>query len=149
MVADTETPVSARLKLTQPGRGDFLLESVEGGAARGRYSLIGLDPDLVFRANGRTAEINSAWQVDRAAFVRCEGETLAELRKLVASCRLDVPDALPPALALLVGNMGYETIGLVEDLPVPHADAIGVPDMTFRSEEHTSALQSLTRNSYA
>src|SRR3546814_559523 len=131
MVADTETPVSALLKLTQPGRGDFLLESVEGGAARGRYSLIGLDPDLVFRANGRTAEINSAWQVDRAAFVRCEGETLAELRKLVASCRLDVPDALPPALALLVGNMGYETIGLVEDLPVPHADAIGVPDMTF------------------
>src|SRR3546814_19095288 len=65
MVADTETPVSALLKLTQPGRGDFLLESVEGGAARGRYSLIGLDPDLVFRANGRTAEINSAWQVDR------------------------------------------------------------------------------------
>lgn len=131
MVADTETPVSALLKLTQPGRGDFLLESVEGGAARGRYSLIGLDPDLVFRANGRTAEINGAWQVDRAAFVRCEGDTLAELRKLVASCRLDVPDALPPALALLVGNMGYETIGLVEDLPVPDADAIGVPDMTF------------------
>src|SRR3546814_11350720 len=85
---------------------------------------------MVFRANGRTAEINSAWQVDRAAFVRCEGETLAELRKLVASCRLDVPDALPPALALLVGNMGYETIGPVEDLPVPHADAIGLPDMT-------------------
>src|SRR3546814_11496745 len=84
-----------------------------------------------FRANGRTAEINSAWQVDRAAFVRCEGETLAELRKLVASCRLDVPDALPPALALLVGNMGYETIGLVEALPVPHADAIGVPAITF------------------
>src|SRR3546814_18049890 len=53
MVADTETPVSALLKLTQPGRGDFLLESVEGGAARGRYSLIGLDPDLVFREIGR------------------------------------------------------------------------------------------------
>src|SRR3546814_3970485 len=104
-----------------------------------------------FRANGRTAEINSAWQVDRAAFVRCEGETLAELRKLVASCRLDVPDALPPALALLVGNMGYETIGLVEDLPVPHADAIGVQEMTFvrGSEEHTSELQSLMRTSYA
>src|SRR3546814_20701128 len=99
MVADTETPVSALLKLTQPGRGDFLLESVEGGAARGRYSLIGLDPDLVFRANGRTAEINSARQVDHAAFVRCQGETLAEPTKLVASCPPSVPHPLTPAPA--------------------------------------------------
>src|SRR3546814_10176676 len=58
-------------------------------------------------------------------------DTLFPYTTLFRSCRLDVPDALPPALALLVGNMGYETIGLVEDLPVPHADAIGVPDMTF------------------
>src|SRR3546814_18319940 len=132
MVADTETPVSARLKLTQPGRGDFLLESVEGGAARGRYSLIGLDPDLVFRATGRTAEINSAWQVDRAAFVRCEGETLAALRKTVASYRLDGPDALPPALALLVGNTAYQTLGLSANLTVPPARAIGLPVLHLR-----------------
>ena len=45
-IADTETPVAAALKLIEPGRGDFLLESVEGGATRGRYSLIGLAPDL-------------------------------------------------------------------------------------------------------
>src|SRR3546814_14586327 len=83
------------------------------------------------RISDWSSDVCSSDLVDRAAFVRCEGETLAELRKLVASCRLDVPDALPPALALLVGNMGYETIGLVEDLPVPHADAIGVPAMTF------------------
>lgn len=131
MVADTETPVSALLKLTEPGRGDFLLESVEGGATRGRYSLIGLDPDLVFRANGKNATINRKWPADPDAFEPCPEDTLTELRKLVASCRLDVPPQLPPALALLVGNMGYETIGLVENLPVPETDAIGVPDMTF------------------
>ena len=130
-VADTETPVSALLKLTEAGRGDFLLESVEGGAVRGRYSLIGLDPDLVFRANGRSCEINRQWRQNRAAFAPLSGDTLTELRALVASCRLDVPPELPPVLALLVGNMGYETIGLVEKLPVPGADPLNLPDMTF------------------
>lgn len=57
-VADTETPVAAALKLIEPGRGDFLLESVEGGETRGRHSLIGLAPDLVFRAQGNKAAIN-------------------------------------------------------------------------------------------
>lgn len=130
-VADTETPVSALLKLTEAGRGDFLLESVEGGAVRGRYSLIGLDPDLVFRAHGRACEINRKWQADRTAFAPCSGDTLTELRALVSSCRLDVPPELPPVLALLVGNMGYETIGLVEKLPVPESDPLNLPDMTF------------------
>ena len=67
IVADTETPVGAALKLFEPGRGDFLLESVEGGEIRGRYSLLGLDPDLVFRATGETAEINARWQQARDA----------------------------------------------------------------------------------
>ncbi|MEC8773003.1 MAG: anthranilate synthase component I, partial [Pseudomonadota bacterium] len=62
VVADTETPVGAALKLFEDGRGDFLLESVEGGEVRGRYSLIGLDPDLVFRATGNDAAINAQWQ---------------------------------------------------------------------------------------
>ena len=65
MIADTETPVSAMLKLFEPGRGDFVLESVEGGTVRGRYSLIGLAPDLVFRANGARAEINRHWLTSR------------------------------------------------------------------------------------
>ena len=47
----------------------FLLESVEGGAVRGRYSIIGLEPDLIFRVNGARAEINRAPQNDREAFV--------------------------------------------------------------------------------
>ncbi|UVO52566.1 anthranilate synthase component I [Sphingomonas sp. SUN019] len=130
-VADTETPVAAALKLIEPGRGDFLLESVEGGAVRGRHSLIGLAPDLVFRAEGEQAAINRDWLTDRAAFVPCAEPTLPALRSLVASCRMDVPTELPRALACLVGYFGYETIGLVEKLPPPKADPLGLPDMMF------------------
>ncbi len=130
-IADTETPVAAALKLIEPGRGDFLLESVEGGATRGRYSLIGLAPDLVFRADGHAAAINRHWATKRDAFEPCDAPTLAALRTLVAECRADVPEGLPSALACLVGYFGYETVGLVETLPQPEADPLGLPDMIF------------------
>jgi anthranilate synthase component 1 len=131
LVADTETPVAAALKLIEPGRGDFLLESVEGGSVRGRHSLIGLAPDLVFRARGSEAAINRRWLADRDAFEPCEAPTLDALRALVASCRMDVPEALPRALACLVGYFGYETIGLVEKLDRPPANPLDLPDMMF------------------
>ena len=129
LVADTETPVGAALKLIEPGRGDFLLESVEGGETRGRYSLLGIDPDLVFRATGSGCEINPDWKHDREAFAPLEGNSLHELRKLAASCRIDVPKELPPALACLVGYFGYETIGLVEKLPRAPQSELDVPDI--------------------
>ena len=131
VVADTETPVGAALKLFEDGRGDFLLESVEGGEVRGRYSLIGLDPDLVFRATGNDAAINAQWQFARDAFEPCAADTLESLRSLVESCRCEVPEELPPALACLVGHFGYETIGLVEKLPRPEQGEVDVPDMLF------------------
>ncbi|MCW3837747.1 anthranilate synthase component I family protein [Sphingomonas canadensis] len=130
-VADTETPVAAALKLIEPGRGDFLLESVEGGSVRGRHSLIGLAPDLVFRATGDEAEINAHWLTDRAAFTPCQAPALEALRALVSECRMEVPEALPRALACLVGYFGYETVGLVERLPRPAPNPIAVPDMMF------------------
>ena len=131
LIADTETPVGAALKLIEPERGDFLLESVEGGEVRGRYSLLGIDPDLVFRATGAEAEVNRIWRHDRRAFAPLPGTSLAELRALVNACRIDVPPGLPPALACLVGYFGYETIGLVEDLPRAPQSALQLPDMLF------------------
>ena len=131
LIVDTETPVGAALKLMREGRGDFLLESVQGGEVRGRYSLLGLAPDLVFRARGAAAEINRAWATDHTAFAPLPGTSLDELRALVDQCRIDVPAGLPPVLACLVGYFGYETIGLVEKLPRAPDSALELPDMLF------------------
>lgn len=132
LIADTETPVGAAAKLIVPGRGDYLLESVEGGAVRGRYSLLGLDPDLVFRATGGACEINRQWRTDAAAFEALPGNSLIELRALVQACRIaEVPSELPPTLACLVGYFGYETIGLVEKLPRAPCGELELPDMLF------------------
>ena len=130
-IADTETPVSAALKLMEDGRGDYLLESVEGGETRGRHSMIGLAPDLVFRADGEKAAINRTWLKDREAFAAEQGDSLSALRNLVKACQMDVPEELPRALACLVGYFGYETIGLVEKLPRAPQSDLDLPDMLF------------------
>ena len=131
LIADIETPVSAALKLIEPGRGDWVLESVESGETRGRYSLLGLDPDLMFEVTGDAARINRDWRRDREAFQPLETPALQALRDLVAECRFDVPEGLPKALATLVGFFAYETIGLVERIPRAPGAGLGLPDMVF------------------
>jgi anthranilate synthase component 1 len=144
VIADCDTPVGAARRLIEEGRGDFLLESVEGGEVRGRYSLLGLDPDLVFRAYAGRAEINREWRRDREAFEDVPGNPLDGLRALARSCRIDVPEALPPALACLVGYFGYETIGLVEKLPRASESELALPDMLFVRPTLICVFDSLT-----
>ena len=133
LVADLETPVSAYLKLTgglsaKAGGPSILLESVEGGATRGRYSVIALAPDLLWRAHGDKAEINIAPDKKPKAFKPDVGSTLDSLRALLASSRLDLPPGLPPMAAGVFGYLGYDTIRLVEHLPDMPPDDLGVPD---------------------
>ena len=98
---------------------------------RGRYSLLGLDPDLIFQAKCDRASINRSWRRNREAFEPCGSDALTELRALVESCHIDVPAGLPSALACLVGYFGYETIGLVEEIPRAAGPGLGLPDMLF------------------
>ena len=128
LVADLETPVSAFLKITGSRAMSFLLESVEGGAVRGRYSIIGTEPDLVLRVNGRQAEINRTMQTDPAAFVPVNDAPLAALRAVIGESRIALPHNLPPMAAGVFGYLGYDMVRQMEDLPAAGPDPIGVPD---------------------
>ena len=128
LVADLETPVSAYLKLTASRAMTFLLESVEGGAVRGRYSIIGLEPDVIWRANGGVPEINITPATAPDAFTKTDGAPLDSLRALLASSVIVVPEGLPPMAAGVFGYMGYDMVRLVEHLPDVPPDALGVPD---------------------
>ena len=134
LVADLETPVSAFLKLSAGRTGNiFLLESVEGGATRGRYSMIGLDPDLVWRCTGETSEIDRDARSGRGAFQPCPGKPLDTLRALLAESAIP-PDArasiagLPPMAAGIFGYLGYDMVRHMERLAPAKPDPIGVPD---------------------
>lgn len=132
LIADLETPVSAFLKLARDKSNAFVLESVEGGAFRGRYSFIGISPDLIWRCAGNRAEINRDAAVDPTGFTPCpiaeRDGTLASLRALVRESKMTLPKGLPPMSAGLVGYLGYDMVRLMERLPDANPDVLGVPD---------------------
>ena len=133
LVADLDTPVSPMLKLTEARKDSFLLESVTGGEVRGRYSIMGMKPDLIWECRGTAARINRSARFDPDAWTEArtdggDGDPLASLRALIAESRIDLPPALPPMAAGLFGYLGYDMIRLVERLPDVNPDPIGVPD---------------------
>ncbi len=128
LAADLDTPVSMMLKLAEARRDSFLLESVTGGEARGRYSVIGMKPDLIWRCRGDSAAVNRAARFDDAAFEDDPRPPLESLRALIAESRIALPEGLPPMAAGLFGYFGYDMVRLVERLPAPNPDPLGLPD---------------------
>jgi len=128
LAADLDTPVSLMLKLAGPQPLSFLLESVTGGEQRGRYSIIGMKPDLVWRCRDGRAEINRTARFDPESFAPDDRPALDSLRALIAESRIEMPADMPPAAAGLFGYLGYDMIRLVENLGAPNPDPIGLPD---------------------
>jgi anthranilate synthase component 1 len=127
-IDDLETPVSAYLKLGQGRPYAFLFESVEGGAWRGRYSILTLDPDLVWRCRGDTPEVSEG-EDRRADLFRVQPRgALKSLREVVARSRFDLPDELPPMASGLFGALGYDFVRLAEPLGEPNPDPLDLPD---------------------
>jgi anthranilate synthase component 1 len=128
LAADLDTPVSVMMKLAEAGQDSFILESVTGGEIRGRYSIIGLKPDLIWECRGETSRINRTARFDRDAFAACAAPPLDALREILAESAIDMPDDLPAAAAGLFGYLGYDMIRLVEHLPNVNPDPLGLPD---------------------
>ncbi len=128
LVADLETPVSAMLKLSTGRANCFLLESVEGGAVRGRYSIIGFDPDLIFRAFGAKAEINRDPKTNGDGYETMAEPTLDALRRIIGESHIHLPQGLPPMSAGVFGYLGYDMVRQMEKLPEPNPDPLGFPD---------------------
>jgi anthranilate synthase component 1 len=128
LAADLDTPVSLMLKLGDARADTFMLESVTGGEVRGRYSIVGMKPDLIWRCQGEASEINREARFDAQAFKPLPGHPLDTLRALLAESRIEMPEGLPAVSAGLFGYLGYDMIRLVERLPDVNPDPIGVPD---------------------
>ena len=119
--ADLETPVSAFLKLSQDAPYSLLLESVEGGENLGRYSAIGLKPDLIWQYKNNQVTLNNETQ---------DTEPLTSLRQQIKASKIDVVnnDIPPMGPSGLFGYMGYDCVRLIEDIPDNNNDELNIPD---------------------
>jgi anthranilate synthase component 1 len=128
VLVDTETPVSAYLKIRGRDRYSFLLESVEGGEKVARYSFLGVDPFLIFRSRGRSIDIEDR---RRRTVERFEGDPIMELRRLTERYRSPHLKGLPRFTGGAVGYLAYDAVRLVEKIPDTGIDDLSVDDVVF------------------
>jgi len=128
LAADLDTPVSLMMRLTAGQKDSFVLESVTGGEVRGRYSIIGMKPDILWRCHADEASINRHARFEPDGFEVEAADPLTSLRSLIEESHIDLPIDLPAASAGLFGYLGYDMIRLVEDLPNVNPDPLGLPD---------------------
>ena len=127
IVADLETPVSALIKLTKNKNYNFLLESVEGGENRGRYSAIGINPDLIWRCKNGLSE-TAIPKNNNVKFVKNKEQPLNSLRSLINDSTIEIPKNLPPLSAGLFGYIGYDMISYFENIKIENSDPLNLPE---------------------
>ncbi len=131
-IEDTETPVSAFLKLRDrnPAHPAFLLESAEQGQKVGRWSFIGYKPRSVLR-----------WSLGEG------GDPYALAAAAVAAHAQAIRPDLPPFAGGAVGFFGYDCVRAVESLPGPNPDPVGLPDMALMLSDVIVAFDHLKHTS--
>ena len=129
--SDLDTPVSAYLKLCKNEKNSFLLESVQDGTYKGRYSIIGMNPDVIWKCNKNQAFIKKKNDSKKSDFVLQDKTPLVSLRELINNSKIKFPNHLPPMSAGLVGYLGYETIELYENMPERKLSNLLLPDGFF------------------
>ncbi|MFI0395010.1 anthranilate synthase component I [Paracoccus jiaweipingae] len=142
LAADLDTPVSLMLKLAEAAPDSFMLESVTGGEVRGRYSFVGMKPDLIWECRGNAARINRQARFSDE-FTADDRPALDSLRALIAESRIDMPEGVPAGGAGLFGYLAYDMIRLVENLPHINPDPIGVPDAMLMRPSVVAVLDSV------
>ncbi len=130
--ADLLTPVAAFLKLSNLiGKNPaniFLLESVQGGISRARYSIIGLLPDLIWKTIDGVAYINRNPSKNKEAFIQEHEKPLDSLRKLISASQLESNIEMPPMVGGIFGYLGYDMVRQMENLPCPPLNDLQLPE---------------------
>ena len=110
LAADLDTPVSLMLKLAEARSDTFMLESVTGGEVRGRYSVVGMKPDLIWQCHGQQSRINREARFDPQAFVAESTPPLDSLRALIAESRVDLPEGMPSGSSIRLSAISARSV---------------------------------------
>ena len=127
LIADIETPISSLLKISEKQKYSFLLESVEGGSKRGRYSLLGCEPDLIWEVKENKAHLH---YTNNNYNYKLSSSPLESLKELIEISKLPRENYEVP-YPILVGYLGYPMIQYMENIKLNNPDNINIPEATL------------------
>ena len=130
-IGDIETPVGAMLKLGADQAGAFLFESIQGGQTLGRYSFIGLMPEVWFRILDGQAETATSDTFEDATPI--DAAPVEALRAFTTRARATSEEALPPMASGAFGYIGYDMIQHVEPVSITAQTELDVPEVLLTS----------------
>ena len=105
-------------------KNSFIFESVEKGAIKGRYTIIGLNPDKIWDINDNIITLNY-----KGKKTKIKTTPLKYLNKLINNFKIKIPRQLPSMASMLVGYFSYDIIRYIEKIPNKCVDDLKIPDV--------------------
>ncbi len=105
-------------------KNSFIFESVEKGVQRGRYTIIGLNPDKIWDINSNIITL-----ISNKKKTRIKANPLKYLNKLIKDFKIKIPNQLPSMSSMLVGYFSYDIIRYIEKIPNKCKDDLKIPDV--------------------
>ena len=128
--ADLHTPVSILLRFKKE-KFSFLFESVEKGSNKGRYSVLGIKPDLVWKCQNKKCSIKKIFKGKESIINEEDISPIKSLKKLFSRNKFKIPDNLPPMSSGLFGYLGYDMIKYFEKIDLKNEDDLKLPESIF------------------
>ena len=105
-------------------KDSFIFESVEKGTIKGRYTIIGHNPDKIWDINKNIITLNSSGRI-----TKIKSNPLKYINKLIKEFKIKIPNQLPAMSSMLVGYFSYDVIRYIEKIPSKCKDDLKIPDV--------------------
>ena len=105
-------------------KDSFIFESVEKGTIKGRYTIIGHNPDKIWDINKNIITLNSSGRK-----TKIKSDPLKYINKLIKEFKIKIPNQLPAMSSMLVGYFSYDVIRYIEKIPSKCKDDLKIPDV--------------------
>ena len=124
-------------------KNSFIFESVEKGTIRGRYTIIGLNPDKIWDINNNIITLNASGKK-----TRIKTNPLNYINKLIKNFKIKMPNQLPSMASMLVGYFSYDIIRYIEKIPNKCIDDLKIPDVRISRPKNLIIYDNLKKKIY-
>ena len=124
-------------------KNSFIFESVEKGTIRGRYTIIGLNPDKIWDINNNIITLNA-----NGKKTRIKTNPLNYINKLIKNFKIEMPNQLPSMASMLVGYFSYDIIRYIEKIPNKCIDDLKIPDVRISRPKNLIIYDNLKKKIY-